>query len=151
MERNWWRKKKLWWALLSGQVCERKKKRGVLVGLLSTSRDQLMAADDRAERGQGSKPCIVSLALLSHGVPSLSLAPLHPSSLHPSNHPSIPCCLLHIYIHLSMQRAAVARWARGCTVCVIGWLPQSLRHCSLHMHCKSHICEHFISRSAAGV
>lgn len=92
-----------------------------LCARLSTSRDQLMVADDGAGRGQGSKPCIVSLALLSQRAsppPSPLFLPLllllhplgdpHPPLLThpPTPHPS--CCLLHIYIHLSTACVAVA-------------------------------------------
>lgn len=100
-----------------------------------------MAADDGAERGQGSKPCIVSLPSLSRGVPSLS---------RPLPSPSNPCCLLHIYIHLSTQCVAMARRARGCTERMMGWLPCSLRRCSSRIHSKSHICRHLILGSGTG-
>lgn len=64
-----------------------------------------MATDEGAEKGQGSKPCIVSLAPLSRGVPSLSLCPPLPS---------VPRSLLHIYIHLSTLCVALFCRERGC-------------------------------------
>lgn len=74
---------------------------------LSTSRDQLIVVDDGAARGQGSKPCIVSLALLSQRAspppPLLLLLFLHPLG---DSHPS--CRLLCIYIHPSAACVAVA-------------------------------------------
>lgn len=51
-----------------------------------------MATDEGAEKGQGSKPCIVSLAPLSRGVPSLSLPPSAIRSPEPPAH-------LHTFIN----------------------------------------------------
>lgn len=59
---------------------------------LSISRDQLMARDDGAERGQGSKPCIVSVAPCSRGVPSLPQPP--PLSILAAS-----CTFTYIYQH----------------------------------------------------
>ncbi len=100
-------------------ACEGKKEKGRRLLLrLSISRDQLMAADDGAERGQGSKPCIVSLALLSRGVPSLSLGPL----LHPS--PAASCTFTYIYQHCASPGREDAPHA------LLAGYPCSLRRCS---------------------
>ncbi|CAB1419923.1 unnamed protein product [Pleuronectes platessa] len=72
---------------------------------LSISRDQLMAADDRAERGQGSKPCIVSPSLCTPAEfpPSLPLAtpPTPPTPQSP-----MPRAHLHTFIN-SVRRGSL--------------------------------------------
>ena len=104
-------------------VCRRgrKEKRGWEGGgvllRLSISRDQLMASDDGAERGQGSKPLHCQPSPHSPiGFPP-SLAPPHPTPTLPFLlHPSIPPAHLHTFINSVRSRG-------GCTACITGWLP----------------------------
>ncbi|KAI9528861.1 hypothetical protein NQZ68_017461 [Dissostichus eleginoides] len=82
---------------------------GVLLRL-SIMRDQLMAEDDGAERGQGSKPCIVSLA------PALPWGSLPTLAPHPPSIPLLPHAHLHTFINTERRRAG------GCSTCVAAWL-----------------------------
>lgn len=113
---------------------------------LSTSRDQLMAADDGAERGQGSKPCIVSLATLSHGVPSLSCLSL--SSIHPS--PAASCTFTYIYQHsaspwlVGLRGCALpAGYAAVCAAAARAFVAAPIFyafHIVLRRQCMTHTC-----------
>lgn len=104
---------------------------GVLLWL-SISLDQLMATDEGAEKGQGSKPCIVSLAPLSRGVPSLSLPPSAIRSPEPPAH-------LHTFINTVCCPVLSGKRLR-CTA-------YSLRYpCSYCSSCipSNHICKLFM-------
>lgn len=106
--------------------------RGGVLLWLSISLDQLMATDEGAEKGQGSKPCIVSLAPLSRGVPSLSLPPSAIRSPEPPAH-------LHTFINTVCCPVLSGKRLR-CTA-------YSLRYpCSYCSSCipSNHICKLFM-------
>lgn len=120
-----------------------KKRKGGGVSLWQPAQqDQLMAADDGAQRGQGSEPCIVSLEPLSRGVPSLCQPPA-------SIHLLLPPAHLHTFINI----VRCGRHGRegGCAACITGLLPLQSTPLLQLMRCsQSHICKNSPLSSLTG-